>query len=368
MGNNSIKSSDKKLNKRNKHLFCCVNSSHSLSSLSNDGKYFPTFDRILSNKNPHSTSLHNVIVNLSDKKHELSSKKRIYYCQSIEDLQKSLHGTASIDQWIDSLPILGTPSLHQSKTKKIECHSISNDEPVARILTKESNREFSTLTKKFHLNFYLKDYINRLKTSHIKQTFKNHFSSSKIIYPSNGINQVLVDDFNLIIISPPESILPNLSTNTNSSYKIHEQIRSKCYFIPLTNCQIEPDDDEYKQKSIPLDRTHVVISLENNPTTQTSKIPIEFESTFIFISNDSFQTGFIRIDQENITKEFLPFIYYCSEENLSYLSSDLIHQWLNTLILVNQTCAIVKRFLIGDGRHITCLLKEKWENQSNKEK
>jgi len=136
MGNNSIKSSDKKLNKRNKHLFCCVNSSHSLSSLSNDGKYFPTFDRILSNKNPHSTSLHNVIVNLSDKKHELSSKKRIYYCQSIEDLQKSLHGTASIDQWIDSLPILGTPSLNRNKsTHPIRTVVSTNNKKIKRSLT-----------------------------------------------------------------------------------------------------------------------------------------------------------------------------------------------------------------------------------------
>jgi hypothetical protein len=35
---------------------------------------------------------------------------------SIEDLEKSLHGASSIDQWIDSLPILGTPSLNRNKT------------------------------------------------------------------------------------------------------------------------------------------------------------------------------------------------------------------------------------------------------------
>ncbi|CAF3432205.1 unnamed protein product, partial [Rotaria sp. Silwood2] len=112
--------------------------------------------------------------------------------------------------------------------------------------------------KKYQLNFYLEDYQNRLKNSKIKQTFKQHFSSSTIINPSNRINQLLIDDLNLFIISSPESILPNLFINTNNSFKIHEQLRSKCYFIPLTYYQIEPNDDEYKQKSIPLDRTHVV--------------------------------------------------------------------------------------------------------------
>ena len=40
----------------------------------------------------------------------------------------------------------------------------------------------------------------------------------------------------------------------------------------------------------------------------------------------------------------------------------------NTLILLNQTCAIAKRFLLGDRSHMTCLLKEQTKNQSNKEK
>jgi hypothetical protein len=46
----------------------------------------------------------------------LANTKRTYYSQSIEhaklsieDLEKSLHGASSIDQWIDSLRILGTP-------------------------------------------------------------------------------------------------------------------------------------------------------------------------------------------------------------------------------------------------------------------
>ena len=52
----------------------------------------------------------------------LINTKRTYYSQSIEharlsieDLEKSLHGASSIDQWIDSLPILGTPSLNRNK-------------------------------------------------------------------------------------------------------------------------------------------------------------------------------------------------------------------------------------------------------------
>ncbi|CAF4424668.1 unnamed protein product, partial [Adineta steineri] len=160
---------------KKKSFFCCCNSSYSLSSFSNDEKYYPTFDRILSTNKQYSTSM-----NKSDKKH-------IYYCQSIEDLQKSVHGTTNINQWIDSLPILGTPSLYHIKTKQIECQLINNDnEQFEQILiTNKSNREFLNLTKKFHLNFYLKDYLNRLKTSQIKQTFKNHFSSSKIVYACN---------------------------------------------------------------------------------------------------------------------------------------------------------------------------------------
>jgi hypothetical protein len=222
----------------------------------------------------------------------------------------------------------------------------------------KSNPEFVNLINKFKLTFYLKDYLNRLKNSKLNQTLKTHFSSSTIIYPCNGINQFLTDDLNIFLISPPESILPNVFINTKNSSKIHEQIRSKCYFIPLTDCQIEPDDDQYRQKSIPFDRTHVVTTLENNRTIDTDKISMEFESSWIFISNDSFQTGFIRLDQEKIAKQFLPFVYFSSEENLFYLSSNLIQKWFNTLILVNQTCAIAQRFLTGDGSHITCLIKQ----------
>jgi hypothetical protein len=94
----------------------------------------------------------------------------------------------------------------------------------------------------------------------------------------------------------------------------------------------------------------------------TKKVSVEQDPSFIFISNDSFQTGFIRIEQEKIPKHFLPFISYSQEENSYYLSSNLIQQWFHTLILVNQTCAIAKRFLTGDGSHITCLIKQKMNN------
>ncbi|CAF0874584.1 unnamed protein product [Rotaria sordida] len=368
MGHNSTKLSNKKLKKpsKNKKCFCCLCTSHLLtnslssSSCSIDEKYFPTFDRILSNNNNYLVSIENIIINVSHNKN-----------QSIKNLEKSLHNTTNINQWINSLPILDTTSLNHSNINQLELiqkHNLTNDnKQFSYILTIKSNREFLNLIKKFQLNFYLEDYQNRLKNSKIKQTFKQHFLSSKIINPSNRINQLLIDDLNLFIISPPESILPNLFINTNNSFKIHEQLRSKCYFIPLKYYQIEPNDDEYKQKSIPLDRTHVVITLENNQTTKSNKISMEYEPICIFTSNDSFQTGFIHVNRENISKEFLPFIYYDSEENVSYLSSNLIQQWFNTLILVNQTCNIVQRFLTGDGRHITCLLKEEMSNQSNKE-
>jgi len=279
---------------KNKTHFCCL----STSTFSIDEKSYPTFDRLSTNNDQNQPS---------------------FYCQTIEDLKKS-----------------------------------PDDLSVELII--KSNSEFSYLINKFQLNFYLKDYLNRLNNSKINQTLKTHFSSSTIIYPCNGINQVLTDDLQIFLISPPESILPNLST------KIHEQIRSKCYFIPLRNDPIEPNDDEYKQRILPIDRTHVVITLENNSTISTNRIFSELESSCVFISNDCFQTGLIRIDQEKIAKEFLPFISHSSEDNLCYLSSNLIQKWFQTLILVNQTCAIVKRFLLGNKNHITCLLKEQDTN------
>lgn len=221
------------------------------------------------------------------------------------------------------------------------------------------NTSFGLIIKNFQLNFYLKDYLNRLKNSlKINQTFQTYFSLSTIIYPCNGINQFLTDDLNLFSIIPPESILPK-----NNSYKIHEQLRSKCYFIPLTNCQIEPNDDEYKQKIRSLDCTHVVITLENNSTINKNQISNELNLSCILISNDSFQTGFIHIDQEKLAKQFLPFIEFSSQDNLFYLSSNLIQKWFNTLILVNQTCGIAKRFLLGEKNHINCLIKPKNTNQ-----
>ncbi|CAF2470656.1 unnamed protein product [Rotaria sp. Silwood2] len=363
MGHNSTKLSNRKFKKtnKNKKIFCCLCTSHSLTnslsslSCSIDEKYFPTFDRIVSNNNHYLVSIENIVINVSDNKNQSNKKLN----------------TTNINQWINSLPILESISLNHTninQSQLIQEHNLTNDnEQLSHILAIKSNREFLNVIKKFQLNFYLEDYQNRLKNSKIKQTFKQHFSSSTIINPSNRINQLLIDDLNLFIISSPESILPNLFINTNNSFKIHEQLRSKCYFIPLTYYQIEPNDDEYKQKSIPLDRTHVVITLENNQTTNTNKTSVEYEPLCIFTSNDSFQTGFIHINQENISKEFLPFISYYSEDNVSYLSSNLIQQWFNTLILVNQTCNIVQQFLKGDGRHITCLLKEQTNNQSNKE-
>ena len=213
------------------------------------------------------------------------------------------------------------------------------------------------------MQLYIKDFLSRINNSKSKQTFKNHFSLSSIIYPLAGIDQILADDLNLFRITPSESIIPTLSSNTHSTYKIHEQIRSKCYFIPIKDYKIEVDDDEYKSKCIELDRTHVVITLENKSKEQddlpsSKRTLIEQEPSCIFTSADSFHTGYLRIDQTKIAKHLLPFIFHSSEDNYYYLSSNLIQQWLHTFILVNQTCAIAKRFLMGDGSYITCLIKQ----------
>lgn len=240
---------------------------------------------------------------------------------------------------------------------------IKDDYP--NIFTLKFNREFLTLAKQIHLNMYIKDFFLRLKSSKIKQTLKNHFSSSTIIYPmSMNFDQTFADDLHLDIFTPIESILPTLSVNKHSTYKIHEQLRSKCYFIPQTNCKIEVNDEEYQRKCIELDRTHVVISLDtqqrsSDENSSTKKTPIEPETSCVFISDhSSFHQGFLRIEQDKLAKHFLPFIYHSIDDDQSYLSSNLIQQWLNTLLLVNQTCTIAQRFLIGDGSHITCSIKQ----------
>ena len=193
MGNNSSKkSTTKKAN-----FFCCpctLTQSPSLSSLSIDEKYLPTFDRITSNEkalkyllqtqpttndevdknlstsnNRRSISLNNVILTLPSTNDNQETKpvhtkpplppkgrsfrttKRTYYSQSIEharlsieDLEKSLHGASSIDHWIDSLPMLGTPSLNRNKTThSIRTVSTTNNKKIKRSLTigDQSNNE-----------------------------------------------------------------------------------------------------------------------------------------------------------------------------------------------------------------------------------
>lgn len=186
----------------------------------------------------------------------------------------------------------------------------------------QSNRPLTNVIHKFHLKAYLNDYLHRLKHSPQNQTFAQHFSSSTVIYPSNDIHPIFHDLLHLVIIAPPESILPYCSRSIFNTSIIHEQLRAKCYFIPLIDTLIEPLDDQ------PL------------------------KSSCVFVSNDSFQTGSIRIDPENVNKEFLPFVIQSS------LSSNLIEKWFNTLILVNQTCSIARRFLMGNPNHITCLLQQ----------
>ncbi|CAF4999024.1 unnamed protein product, partial [Rotaria socialis] len=241
MGNNSTKLSNKNIKKSHKDKTspgcCCLCSSSSLtnsltsSSCSIDDKYFPTVDRILSKKN-------NSLV--SGKRNEISSKdkNRTNYSQPIPHVEKPFLNTTNINQWIDSLPIHDTKLLNPSTVCPLGLtrqNSLTNDdEQLSRILAIKSNREFLNLIKQFQLNFYLEDYRKRIKNSALNQTFKTHFSSSAIINSSNRVNQSFIDDLNLFITSPPESILPNFIKHTDSSYKIHEQIRSKYYAIPLT--------------------------------------------------------------------------------------------------------------------------------------
>lgn len=188
------------------------------------------------------------------------------------------------------------------------------------------------LVRKCHLNFYLKDFCTRLNATRSTLTFKEHFSCSAIIHPNPGHHQ-LSSTLTVTLVVPAESIVPCLSNHSNSLYLIHEQTRFKCYFIPSISFQIEPSD-AYEQS--------------NHIDDQSSR----------FVSTDGFRKGFIRVDPQTINKDFHSFIQYSSEENQSFLSSRLIRQWFQTLMLINQTCAIAKRFLTGDGSHITCLVKD----------
>jgi hypothetical protein len=198
MGNHSSTSSKKSTKKQ--HFFCCpctLSKSSSSSSFSIDEKSLPTFDRITSNSplhvetiipdekveknlssssnNRRSISLNNVILTFPSNENEenqllhskpplppgksltvsklpptgrsfrrtLTNTKRTYHSQSIEhaklsieDLEKSLQGASSIDQWIDSLPILGTPSLNRNKTTyPIRTVATTNNKKIKRSFT-----------------------------------------------------------------------------------------------------------------------------------------------------------------------------------------------------------------------------------------
>ena len=357
----------------------------------------PPGKSITTSKLPPSTSRRSFRSTLAQKKRSFHSQSIEHARLSIEDLEKSLQGAASIDQWIDSLPILGTPSLSRNQThiplrtvasanvqQKIKRsytvdHDYSDDRlngsyreeivetPIRNdlfnVFQLKCNREFVQLAKEIHLYLYVSDYVTRLKQSKSKRNFLQYFasSSSKLIYPLPGIDQIFADDLNLHFYTPSEYLLPDLSSNVNSHYTLHEQIRSKCYFVPSAHSQVELNDDEYQRKHQEMDRTHVVITLEtkthDDPSSRTKKAAIEFESPYLFQSTDGFRSGWIAVNAEKLNKSSSPFLYFSAEENRSYLSSTLLHQWFQTLILVNQTCANAQRFLKGDGSHISCLFK-----------
>ena len=138
MGTISSKPSKKKFQTgQKKRPSCCCpclsrssSNSYSSSSFSIDEQYLPTFDRLLS-KNKHRVSEVNSnakVKAIANHSHDaLDKRSQPYYFQSIENLEKSLHGTASIDRWVDSLPILGTPSLNRPSIQPTPCSLNEND-------------------------------------------------------------------------------------------------------------------------------------------------------------------------------------------------------------------------------------------------
>jgi hypothetical protein len=132
--------------------------------------------------------------------------------------------------------------------------------------------------------------------------------------------------------------------HTHGLYQIHEQIRYKCYFVPYLPENIEPIDIR-----------------NGNESRLTSTLN---ESTGVFILNEEFQSGCIRFDTQPKDSAFSSLIDYSSNDQCWYLSSNAVRQWFHTLILLNQTCAIAKRFLTGNGSHITFLVKEPIEHRT----
>jgi len=230
---------------------------------------------------------------------------------SIVDVMGNKSGKSTKKKHFCSCLCSSANSLDTQSTKQIE-YSLD--------FFLNSNRDLIYLTNKYQLKFYLADYRQRLLKFQTNQTFQQDFSSNKIIYP----NQNFHSNFDLYYFTPSESILPYLSNNIYDLAKLHEQIRSKCYFIPIENLQIEPYDD--------------------NST-----------SSYLFISNDNhFQNGSIRID----SKDHLAFISHSSDDNFDYLSAKSIQKWFHSLIIINRTCTIVKQFLNRNHNSLTCLISE----------
>ncbi|CAF1669138.1 unnamed protein product, partial [Didymodactylos carnosus] len=90
----------------------------------------------------------------------LTNTKRTYYSQSIEqakssieDLEKSLQGCQSIDKWIDSLSILGTPSLSRINKHRIITTPVSQQ--------RQKKRTSTTVDDELFIN-YQKPTINEI--------------------------------------------------------------------------------------------------------------------------------------------------------------------------------------------------------------
>lgn len=106
----------------------------------------------------------------------LINTKRTYYSQSIEharlsieDLEKSLHGASSIDQWIDSLPILGTPSLNRNKNHLHPRSAVSThaNKKIKRSYTLGDNYEQNLLNGSYRQVSHSFDTKGKIRSSSI---------------------------------------------------------------------------------------------------------------------------------------------------------------------------------------------------------
>lgn len=153
---------------------------------------------------------------------------------------------------------------------------------------------------------------------------------SKSINPSTFGQSSLIENMEIQFVVPGESIVPICSTSLENSYRIEENFRSKCFFIP-----------------------------SDWPKIDFSRSETEFGSENRWILSED---GRILVDLDSTDKSLKTFVKTCPIGQRSVLSSILVRKWFEQIILVNRTCAVAKNFLSGNVNSSSFLLKNSTSN------